>query len=836
MALHSENKPPLTNTCQQEGTIAPVILRNRFWVLPVLAALAGGLWVARPAPVTAVDQEQPRLDVAASVPQGHAVLTQTIVGGHDGFSAVDLVAVVYPDNPRSAVLTVQVRDSTGRVLAQRDFKALAHNAAIHISFQTQPHSAQQTYEVQLSGSADNRATVWAYDLDGYSAGQLVFDGHPQPGDLRFSTTYTYLWLSVLGDGAKALGRLAEIAAPLTLVLWLPGALMLGVLDPSRRWLRPAGARLGVALGLSIALLALVWLWAGVVGWHWSPVSLGTLYFVLAAVGVARLISGLRRRPWPRPNWDGVALAGIVLISIVVRLLAVRDLAFPAWVDSSHHVLVARLIEAAGQIPANYQPFLPIGVFYYHFAFHVLTVNLHWMSGQTLVDTTLFLGQVLNGLVPLSAYSLAWGLSGRRRAALAAAFVVGLVSLFPGYFATWGRYTQLTGILVMGPAAAALWRALRNSPRVGAAGRWRAIALAALLAAGVFLAHYRVLLFFVVFAAVALLSHFQQRQAWWVLASAAFLALAASLPWVVRLVEQAIAPLLAVPRNLGTAESYNAFPADYFSSGLERGWLFLALACGLWGLLRRDRAVWALLTWTAGVFAVLNLGPATWLVNNNSWAISLFMPASALIGWGTDRWWHQGRIWAARQAARGLSWQAALGTIVLAACAGLAAFAGAAGARTQISVLNPATILATAADRDALGWLDTHLPPSAVVAVNGWNWLGGLWAGSDGGAWIEPATGRQTTLPPNDYAYGARAYIAATNNFNAQLAQSDDAASPGFQALLARAGVTHIYIGERGGPLKPEMFAGSPHYRLLYSNGGAWIFEVAGSTAGAEARP
>src|SRR5205823_4975126 len=121
-------------------------------------------------------QEQPRLDLPAPVPRGPAVLMQTIIAGHDGFSAIDLVAVVYPDNPPSAVLIVQVANASGQVIGRQEFQHLAHNAPVHISFSAQPHSAGQTYQVQASGTADNQATVWSYGLDGYVPGDLDFNG------------------------------------------------------------------------------------------------------------------------------------------------------------------------------------------------------------------------------------------------------------------------------------------------------------------------------------------------------------------------------------------------------------------------------------------------------------------------------------------------------------------------------------------------------------------------------------------------------------------------------------------------------------------------------------
>src|SRR5690606_6193407 len=75
-----------------------------------------------------------------------------------------------------------------------------------------------------------------------------------------------------------------------------------------------------------------------------------------------------------------------------------------------------------------------------------------------------------------------------------------------------------------------------------------------------------------------------------------------------------------------------------------------------------------------------------------------------------------------------------------------------GVRQQVTILNAQTILAETADRDGLAWLAAHTRPEAKVAVNSWRWLGVTWAGSDGGAWVVPLTGRQATTPPADYIY------------------------------------------------------------------------------------
>jgi hypothetical protein len=68
-------------------------------------------------------------------------------------------------------------------------------------------------------------------------------------------------------------------------------------------------------------------------------------------------------------------------------------------------------------------------------------------------------------------------------------------------------------------------------------------------------------------------------------------------------------------------------------------------------------------------------------------------------------------------------------------------------------------------------------------------------------------------------------VSQVVGFNQKLVNLMDANSPEALALFQEAGVTHVFIGARGGSLKPEMFVDSPHYRLLYSNGAAWVFAV-----------
>jgi hypothetical protein len=327
---------------------------------------------------------------------------------------------------------------------------------------------------------------------------------------------------------------------------------------------------------------------------------------------------------------------------------------------------------------------------------------------------------------------------------------------------------------------------------------------------------------------------RDQRMWRCLAGAAGLGGLLTLPWAVRLWQNAVLPALREPGSLMATANYNAFPFHYFSTWLERSWLIAAAVCLFWGLIGRRRWLMALALWVAMVFGLVNIGRGTWLVNNNSWAISLFLPASLTLGWGVERLATWGRVTLARRQASGSigGWlRRATALLVLGLGSAGAGFALRSGAQAQIGIINPATILATSADAEALAWIEANTPPTALFLVNGWNWQSGIWASPDGGAWLLPVTGRATTLPPLDYSFGTRAWREDIETFQRAVFDLQEANSPSTLALLSERGITHVYIGARGGTLRPEMFANSPNYALAFTNGDAYVFSFTPQPAG-----
>src|SRR5690606_7728541 len=100
--------------------------------------------------------------------------------------------------------------------------------------------------------------------------------------------------------------------------------------------------------------------------------------------------GTRGRCW-RFAWEHGVLILLLVCALFVRLLAVRDLAFPPWVDSSRHALITLVMAANGQMPEGYAPFLAVDTFTYHAGFHALAAMLVMLVEGELPRSLLLLG-------------------------------------------------------------------------------------------------------------------------------------------------------------------------------------------------------------------------------------------------------------------------------------------------------------------------------------------------------------------------------------------------------------------------------------------------------------
>lgn len=618
-----------------------------------------------------------------------------------------------------------------------------------------------------------------------------------------------------------------------IVLLLPGAALLAWLrrDSAGAPRRDPVAWLAEAAALSCALTALVGLWLFVAGLRLGAAAVVGLYAAcLLAWILAQTKHGIR---WPtRRAW----LAGFFTLALLCaftawRLYQARSLSLPAWTDSVQHVLVVRKIFEYGGVPADLTPYLAVP-FYYHYGFHLIAALLAFWSGLAPDRTVLWFGQLINALVALSAYRAALTFQERdthrpRRfpvGPLLVALLVEFVFQMPAYYLTWGRYTLLTGLILLGPALAAVMD-MWHDPR--GVSTWLRLAL---LVAGAALVHYFVLLLIGLFFGVmglfwiarSVRAFLRRAPLDWALllrlVSAALAGLLLALPWILRVyVYGRQDATLQVVSPLDQTEALAKGAADYlqylvYLLGPRRNQILLALSgAGLLFALRRVSlrilAVWTffliLLTLPWG----LRLGP----FRPDHFAIVLFFPAallfSALLVDGAAALGKVSRPWAG-----GASLALLSGMLVLW------------GARETRDILNASTVFVTPADVAALNWINLHTPATARFYINSAPWQANIYRGLDGGYWLLPYTGRASLVPPIPYVYGTPEFIAQIDGWAARTGKIKTCSTE-FWALSREAHLSYVYLRQGTGSLQPAALLGCAGARLVYHQDGVYIFAI-----------
>lgn len=618
-----------------------------------------------------------------------------------------------------------------------------------------------------------------------------------------------------------------------IVLLLPGAALLAWLrrDSAGAPRRDPVAWLAEAAALSCALTALVGLWLFVAGLRLGAAAVVGVYAAcLLAWILAQTKHGIR---WPtRRAW----LAGFFTLALLCaftawRLYQARSLSLPAWTDSVQHVLVVRKIFEYGGVPADLTPYLAVP-FYYHYGFHLIAALLAFWSGLAPDRTVLWFGQLINALVALSAYRAALTFQERdthrpRRfpvGPLLVALLVEFVFQMPAYYLTWGRYTLLTGLILLGPALAAVMD-MWHDPR--GVSTWLRLAL---LVAGAALVHYFVLLLIGLFFGVmglfwiarSVRAFLRRAPLDWALllrlVSAALAGLLLALPWILRVyVYGRQDATLQVVSPLDQTEALAKGAADYlqylvYLLGPRRNQILLALSgAGLLFALRRVSlrilAVWTFILILLTLPWGLRLGP----FRPDHFAIVLFFPAallfSALLVDGAAALGKVSRPWAG-----GASLALLSGMLVLW------------GARETRDILNASTVFVTPADVAALNWINLHTPATARFYINSAPWQANIYRGLDGGYWLLPYTGRASLVPPIPYVYGTPEFIAQIDGWAARTGKIKTCSTE-FWALSREAHLSYVYLRQGTGSLQPAALLGCAGARLVYHQDGVYIFAI-----------
>jgi len=716
--------------------------------------------------------------------------------------------------------------------------ATGNNIPVTIQIPVQANLAGESFFLQFMKDSDS-IQIHGRNEDAYPYGQVYVNGRPINADIAFRLSYDYDFASFVDDVEQGLASI-WLVFPLMIILWLPGWLLLELSGLRGRF--DFGEQTSISMGISLGLIPIIMLWTTISKVRWtSEVVLffaGFLVVLLFIRLIYKYIISKRSAqkqdivysPVERSasnnshnfySFTSFALILIFLLSLIIRLVMIRDLATPAWVDSIHHALITRLVISLGAYPSSFLPYLDISPTAYHPGFHSILAAFTWISNLNIAQAMLILGQVLNAAAVFSVFLFAKTLTRSSTSGLFAAIITGFLTPMPAYYTSWGRYTELTGLLIL-PAAFALIQLLKDGRSTQR--KYWIIFLGALASGGLFMVHYRVIVFLgcliVTYLVISLLFRKSEpsHNPAWVLFLAFIVAIAAILlvsPWMYQTIKSTILPVI---NSAGTNSTpfFQDFSWAYLTAALGKQSLVLAGLGLVWGMIQRKPFAYLLLLWTFILFLIANLDalhlPGGAMINNTSVEIMLFIPISILGGYFLDQ-----LITHWRDLIPKFLVIPAYGIIIF-----LVGWVALIGARQLVTIINPITILSRSADIPAIEWIDENIPENETIVINPFAWGYGLYAGNDGGYWISPLSVNLTLPPP--VLYG----LASDRSRIKELSQKITSLRTNPAALwefLSSKQFNYIYIGAKGGVLSPEKLSSSDLFTIRYHKDGVWIFSL-----------
>jgi hypothetical protein len=761
-------------------------------------------------------------DVVGRLSQPGAAIEQTFVMRRAGLNSITFWAGKDPDATASkdkAGLPIQFdlykyQQASAPLYTSKI--AVSSSGPYHVSLPVQNDPAGAAYLIRLT-APQGGLIVLGINADVYPQGAAFINNLPIQADIAFRTTYNYNVQTAFYDLGKLFPGL-WLAIPLIAVLFLPGWLLLDLAGLSARF--DGGEKLALSLGLSLSAIPLLMLWTTTAGLHWNRSIVILVALCLTAIALWRArkqIFSFHITP------IGIGLTVVLLLSLGVRLAMARDMAGPAWVDSVHHALITRLIEQNGGFPPTYSPFVDMPANQYHSGFHSSLAVFQWLSGLELPEAMLLFGNILNALAVLAVYLFTTTLTRNRLAGLVAALISGLVTPMPAYYTSWGRYTELAGLLILPAALAFLVKFFEENQKTFDV---KTLLLACLASTGVLLVHYRVMAFLAILLAAFFISKTpfsrEKFQAYGkkalslavVLITAVFLS---SLPWILPNISR-IGAYALKSAGAPNVKLFADFSFSLLSSALGVYSLWAAGLGLLLGIVQRKRFPFALLLWIPGMFGLANLSayglPGGSFVNNTSVEISLFMPISLLGGYLVSQTIGFIHKFLPRRFAP-------IEPFTFIAAGLFVAFLG---IQHLLPLLNPITELSRQGDRPAMQWIQKNIPVDETILINPFLWMTTVYAGNDGGYWITPLTGRNTIPPPAIYAFGSSQKSQQINDLCNKVIQTGSNPDNLWNLMLAH-NIHYVFTGVRGGPIAVDKLAASSHFKVIYADQGAYMFKT-----------
>ena len=739
-------------------------------------------------------------------------------------------------------LTIQIykkpNETTSIYTTAISTASIAQNTQININIPPLDIWGDTIY-IELSTS-DAEILVHGRLEDIYTSGQAYQSREPLNADIAFRISYSYNWSSLVSDAQNAIHNL-ELVPPLFATLIIPGYALVRIFHLNKKY--SLLQQLAISIGLSLAFLPIIYLLGTNLGFGITPIRIRYILIVFGLIILTMWVLDQSYRPilnfikhpsnplhiflrkdLSTQTIQFTFLAGILFLSLVVRLVMIRDLATPAWVDSFHHGLLTRLILQQGAFPQTYLPYLTIEPTLYHPGFHSSLAFFVELSGLSIPQAMLIYGQVLNAAVVLSVYLLTTSLTNRSSAGLFAALITGTFTAMPAYYTSWGRYPQLVGLTILSLPIAFLLPIHDFSNKRGKLGN---ICVSAIAMAGMFLVHYRVAAFLAALLLVIVLTELiTQPLAWKKVLTNSVISIIIpalvggliTLGWLIPAIRYTFLPRSAPINPEGSVKLFSDFSWHYLTPALGKQAIVLAGIGWLWSVLRKHKIALIIPGWIILLFFLANLGalnlPGGSFINNSSVAIMLFMPISVTGGYIIDQLYQSWKSIIPKRMQNLfilVTLLIVLSTSVYGAC-------------QLITILNPATILSHEADLAAIAWIDQNIRDEEVILINPFSWGYGLYAASDGGGWIPALAGNPTIPPPVLYGLGQRDQIGFTNLVSETVIRLGNSPDE-LWTYLSSLNIEYIYIGVRGGPIFANNLIANSHFEVLYNIGNTWVLHL-----------
>lgn len=803
--------------------------RRVFAVFVLLAIiLFGGILLYKSAKHPSFSMFQKRTDEYVEVHFG-SNLSQTFYSDEGFITAIRLPVVIKRvENVPSSTLSVCIFEMS--VTSPREISCkkilLPRNKNIDeiiFSFPVQIDSFGKTFLLTIKTDAPS-GIVFFYDsfFDSYPNGSLRVNDLEIQKDLAFQVYLRPPLLYLEFDLPNYLNRMFAIVSVMIVVMLC--GYFVGFWIPIKSSTEDISLQIVLynSIGLAIPILILYIL--ALFNFHVSSRMISRTFFLIVVVFLIaystmflksshkkKISIGISKATLHR---DDILVFLLFVFAVIIRLLQIKDLQVPNWIDGLVHSNILDKIHYRGIIPVKQ---------IYHIGFHLDAFFLQSILKFSSQETILIFGQWLSISCGMSFYYLIRQLIKDRFIAILSLGFYWFLVPFPSYLVSWGRYPYLLGLTLLPIALVTSINWLRSATLAR-------FFIAMLFSVSLFIAHYSVLIIWIVFVfSYVIFNHKKEHsdasmfftkklllQVFLLLTSLLLLVF----PKVKTLLndvqcEDGVSGLIGCVRQVVAPfhffEAEIAFPEGpvpdtisdvvyqvstlVFNDDVKHvfeltlgvgGWIIWLL--GLLGLsfLYHENVgyFFVFLSWILSLFFIscvqtLFLGVA--LPNMVNLLIFISLPLTFFC-----TYFLQFIISKSTQVLRGVC---AWGMIAIIVTGGYA----------EIGIVNPSTTLFYQEDGNAVEWIWKNTTGDEVILINSFLW-GGHYVASDGGCWITPLTGRKTVYPL----------------MNLEFAD--------ISRLIEIKGVDYVYLGRGYGGLNKSMF-NNKGFSLVYDSGGILVYKV-----------